>query len=58
MIESIMQRLGGTESLYRDGDYAVISPTDGGELGRVAQEGPEKGLTMSSGLRFIMLGSA
>ncbi|QFT83476.1 Succinate-semialdehyde dehydrogenase [NADP(+)] [Halomonas sp. THAF12] len=42
MIESIMQRLGVSESLYRDGDYAVTSPTDGGELGRVALEGGEQ----------------
>ncbi|WP_016854087.1 aldehyde dehydrogenase family protein [Halomonas smyrnensis] len=42
MIESIMQRLGVSESLYRGGDYAVTSPTDGGELGRVALEGSEQ----------------
>ncbi|MCK2185163.1 L-piperidine-6-carboxylate dehydrogenase [Halomonas getboli] len=38
MIESIMQRLGVADTLYRGGDYTVTSPTDGGELGRVALE--------------------
>ncbi|UYG07632.1 aldehyde dehydrogenase family protein [Halomonas sp. M4R1S46] len=38
MIASIMQRLGVADALYRDGDYAVTSPTDGGELGRVRLE--------------------
>ncbi|WP_445000034.1 L-piperidine-6-carboxylate dehydrogenase [Halomonas mongoliensis] len=38
MINTIMQRLGVAESLYRDGDYAVASPTDGSEIGRVRLE--------------------
>jgi len=42
MIGSIMQRLGVDESLYRGGDHAVFSPTDGGELGRVQLENSEQ----------------
>ncbi|GEN24386.1 aldehyde dehydrogenase [Halomonas cupida] len=39
MIDTIMQRLGVAETLYRDGNYAVTSPTDGAEIGRVQLEG-------------------
>ncbi|MDN3557831.1 L-piperidine-6-carboxylate dehydrogenase [Halomonas maura] len=42
MIESIMQRLGVTDTLYRGGDHAVTSPTDGSELGRVQLESGER----------------
>nr|WP_300306024.1 aldehyde dehydrogenase family protein [Halomonas sp.] len=42
MIDSIMQRLGVAESLYRGGDYAVMSPTDGREIGRVHLENGEQ----------------
>ncbi|ALM51925.1 aldehyde dehydrogenase family protein [Halomonas huangheensis] len=42
MIDTIMQRLGVAESLYRGGSYAVTSPTDGGEIGRVQLEGREQ----------------
>jgi aldehyde dehydrogenase (NAD+) len=42
MIESIMQRLGVADTRYRGGDYAVTSPTDGRELGRVTMEGGEQ----------------
>ncbi|WP_111414373.1 aldehyde dehydrogenase family protein [Billgrantia lactosivorans] len=38
MIDSIMQRLGVAEALYRGGDYAVATPTDGSEIGRVRLE--------------------
>ncbi|WP_129139469.1 aldehyde dehydrogenase family protein [Modicisalibacter coralii] len=42
MIDTIMQRLGVTESLYRGGDYGVYSPTDGAEIGRVHRESGEQ----------------
>ncbi|RAR59499.1 delta-1-piperideine-6-carboxylate dehydrogenase [Onishia taeanensis] len=45
MIESIMQRLGVADALYQGGDYAVTSPTDGRELGRVTMEGGEQVLS-------------
>ncbi|WP_148252138.1 L-piperidine-6-carboxylate dehydrogenase [Aidingimonas lacisalsi] len=38
MIDTVMQRLGVAESLYRDGDYPVTSPSDGAEIGRVRLE--------------------
>ncbi|KAA0010221.1 aldehyde dehydrogenase family protein [Billgrantia pellis] len=41
MIDTVMQRLGVTEAQYRQGDYVVTSPTDGGEIGRVTLEGVE-----------------
>ena len=41
MIDAIMQRLGVAESLYRQGDFPVTSPTDGGEIGRIQFEGAE-----------------
>jgi aldehyde dehydrogenase (NAD+) len=42
MIDTIMQRMGVAESLYRDGDYSVVSPTDGSEIGRVRLKGGEE----------------
>ena len=42
MIDTIMQRLGVAESLYRGGDYIVTSPTDGTEIGRVQLEGRDQ----------------
>ncbi|MBZ9557933.1 MULTISPECIES: aldehyde dehydrogenase family protein [unclassified Modicisalibacter] len=42
MIDTIMQRLGVAESLYRGGDYGVYSPTDGAEIGRVHRESGEQ----------------
>ncbi|MBL1376373.1 L-piperidine-6-carboxylate dehydrogenase [Zobellella iuensis] len=41
MIDTIMQRLGVAESLYRQGDYPVTSPTDGAEIGRLSFESAE-----------------
>ncbi|WP_375056059.1 aldehyde dehydrogenase family protein [Zobellella sp. DQSA1] len=41
MIDTIMQRLGVAESLYRAGHYPVTSPTDGTEIGRVSFESAE-----------------
>ncbi|WP_417618542.1 aldehyde dehydrogenase family protein [Oceanisphaera sp.] len=41
MIESIMQRLGVADSLYRAGDYAITSPTDGTTIGKVTLESAE-----------------
>ncbi len=41
MIDTIMQRLGVAESLYRGGDYPVTSPTDGSEIARITLEGSE-----------------
>ncbi|WP_342595395.1 aldehyde dehydrogenase family protein [Salinicola lusitanus] len=38
MIDEILGRLGVATSAYRDGDYVITSPTDGGELGRVSTE--------------------
>ncbi|MCM2129552.1 L-piperidine-6-carboxylate dehydrogenase [Larsenimonas rhizosphaerae] len=38
MINDLMQRLGVSSQQYQGGDYAVTSPTDGSELGRVAFE--------------------
>ncbi|WP_417607445.1 aldehyde dehydrogenase family protein [Oceanimonas baumannii] len=42
MIESIMKRLGVADSLYREGDYAITSPTDGAVIGKVTLEGAEE----------------
>ncbi|SDM24554.1 aldehyde dehydrogenase (NAD+) [Modicisalibacter muralis] len=39
MIDTVMQRLGVTESQYRQGDFVVTSPTDGNEIGRIQLEG-------------------
>ena len=38
MINDLMQRLGVSSQQYQGGEYAVTSPTDGSELGRVAFE--------------------
>lgn len=37
-----MPRLGIEKTLYRDGHYAVTSPTDGREIGRVNLENSER----------------
>ncbi|WP_280540848.1 aldehyde dehydrogenase family protein [Chromohalobacter sp. 11-W] len=41
MIESLMQRLGVSENAYRQGDFAITSPTDGGVLGQIRLEGAD-----------------
>lgn len=41
MIDDIMSRLGVARSTYLEGDYAVTSPTDGRQLGRVRNESRE-----------------
>lgn len=38
MIDNIMQRLGVASSLYNNGDYEVMSPTDGAVIGKVSLE--------------------
>ncbi|WP_110651138.1 aldehyde dehydrogenase family protein [Salinicola peritrichatus] len=41
MIDTVMQRLGVTESQYRQGDFIVTTPTDGSEIGRIKLEGAD-----------------
>lgn len=41
MIDTVMQRLGVTESQYRQGDFIVTTPTDGSEIGRIQLEGAD-----------------
>lgn len=38
MIDTVMQRLGVTESQYRQGEFVVTTPTDGSEIGRIQLE--------------------
>ncbi|MDN3554281.1 aldehyde dehydrogenase family protein [Halomonas almeriensis] len=41
MIDTLMHKLGVDEARYRQGDFVITSPTDGGEIGRVSLEGAD-----------------
>ena len=41
MIDTLMHKLGVDEARYRQGDFVITSPTDGGEIGRASLEGAD-----------------